>query len=68
MKKATKGKVLMGCVFILVSAINLIMEYRKTNPSGLLLNWIGLIFFTILTLVAFIRYNNRKTEEINNQK
>jgi hypothetical protein len=68
MKKATKRSVIMGCVFILLSAINLIMEYKKSNPSGLIFKWIMLAAFIIFALVAFIRYNKQNAEGIDNPK
>jgi uncharacterized membrane protein len=68
MKKATKRSVIMGCIFVLLSTVNLIMEYKKSNPSGLILKWIMLIAFIIFAFVAFIRFQKQKTEEIDKPK
>jgi hypothetical protein len=68
MKKASKRSVIMGCVFVLLSAVNLIMEYKKSHPSGLILKWIVLVAFIIFALVAFIRYQKQKTDEIDHLK
>jgi hypothetical protein len=68
MKKASKRSVIMGCVFVLLSAVNLIMEYKKNHPSGLILKWIVLVAFIIFALVAFIRYQKQKTDEIDHLK
>ncbi|MGN6533154.1 MAG: hypothetical protein ACTHK0_15535 [Ginsengibacter sp.] len=68
MKKATKRSVIMACVFVLISAINLLIEYKKSSPSGLVLKWIMLTAFIIFALLAFIRYNNQKMKEVDNRK
>ncbi len=65
MKKATKRSVILGCIFVVLSAINLIMEYKKINPAGLLFKWIMLIFFIIFALIAFVRYKKGVVKEID---
>jgi len=64
MKKATKRNVILSCVFVLLSAINLIMEYKKANPEGLTFKWIVFAAFIIFALVAFIRYKKHRDTEI----
>jgi len=65
MKKTTKRSVILGCIFVLLSAINLIMEYRKINLSGLFFKWIMLIFFIIFAFVAYVRYKKAAVKEID---
>jgi uncharacterized membrane protein len=67
MKKATKRSVILGCVFVLLSAINLVMEYRKTNSTNLPLQWIMLVVLTIYAIVAFIRFKKAKSETASNK-
>lgn len=69
MRKATKRSVIVSCVFVLLSAINLGMEYRKTNPTNLSLQWIMLVVLTIYAIVAFIRFKktNSETETTTNK-
>ncbi|MEO5908004.1 MAG: hypothetical protein ABIR50_04970 [Ginsengibacter sp.] len=64
MKKSTKRSVILSCVFVLLSAINLIIEYKKSNPDGLIFKWIMFSVFIIYAIVAFIHYNREKVEEI----
>jgi hypothetical protein len=66
MKKATKRSVVMACVFLILSTINLIMEYKKSNPSGLVLKWIMLVAFILFAVVAFIRYHKQKGQQLDN--
>ena len=64
MKKATKRSVIMGCIFVLLSLINLIMEYKNPNPTGLVFKWIMLAVFICFVVVAFIRYKRERAAEI----
>jgi len=68
MKRPTKRSVIIGCVFVLLSAINLVMEYKKLKPSDLIFKWIMLIFFIIFAVVAFIRYKKATAEIEENEK
>jgi hypothetical protein len=68
MKKTTKRSLILGCVFILLSAINLIIECKKSHPSGLFFKWIMLIFFIIFVFVSFIRYRKTAVAEIDNNE
>jgi uncharacterized membrane protein len=65
MKKTTKRSIILGCVFVLLSAINLVMEYRKNNPANLTFKWIMLVFFIIFALVSFIRYKKTVAEKVD---
>ncbi|MEO8823351.1 MAG: hypothetical protein ABI366_07220 [Ginsengibacter sp.] len=64
MRKATKRSVILSCVFVLLTAFNLIMEYKKSNPDGLIFSWIMLAVFVLFAIVAFIRYKRQSAEEI----
>ena len=66
MKKATKRSVILSSIFVLLSAINLILEYKKANPEGLTFKWIVFAVFIIFALVAFIRYKKQRDTEIEN--
>ena len=63
MKKATKKSVILSFVFVLLTAINLIVEYKKNNPEGLTLKWIMLAVFVLFAIVAFIRYKKQGVED-----
>jgi peptidoglycan/LPS O-acetylase OafA/YrhL len=68
MKKTTKRSIILGCVFVLLSAINLIMEYKKSTPSDLAFKWIMLVFFIIFALVSFIRYKKTAAEKVDDNE
>jgi hypothetical protein len=68
MKKATKRGVILGCVFVLLSAVNLIMEYRKTHPTDLTFKWIMLVFFIIFALFTFIQYKKTGVGKIGDDE
>jgi divalent metal cation (Fe/Co/Zn/Cd) transporter len=60
MRKATKRSVILGCIFVLLTGINLVMEYKKSNPTNLAFSWFMLVVMIAFALASFIRY--RKTE------
>lgn len=68
MKKATKTSVIMSFVFVLISLINLIMEYKNSNSSDLIFKWVLLVILTGFAVVAFIRYRKQIVEEMGNLK
>ncbi|MEO6894627.1 MAG: hypothetical protein ABI136_06285 [Ginsengibacter sp.] len=63
MKKATKKSVILSFVFVLLTAINLIVEYKKNNPEGLTLKWIMLAVFVLFAVVAILRYKKQEVED-----